>query len=98
MEEAIESIANDIVDETKDCQYVKNILTNELFYHIGKLTPEKSAQHLGYMIKKLEDTPEIVNSDPYNDGWFYRLQPADASELDKLLSAEDYDAHCAEED
>ena len=46
----------------------------------------------------LEDTPEIVNSDPYNDGWFYRLQPADASELDKLLSAEDYDAHCAEED
>ncbi len=56
MEEAIESIANDIVDETKDCQYVKNILTNELFYHIGKLTPEKSAQHLGYMIKKLVDT------------------------------------------
>jgi glycine cleavage system H protein len=46
----------------------------------------------------LEDTPEIVNTDPYNDGWFYRLQPADTSELDKLLSAEEYDAQCAEED
>jgi glycine cleavage system H protein len=46
----------------------------------------------------LEDAPETVNSDPYNDGWFYKLQPADTSELDGLLSAEDYDKQCAEED
>lgn len=46
---------------------------------------------------QLEDEPEIVNSDPYNDGWFYRLQPADTSELDALLSAEDYQRQCAEE-
>ena len=45
----------------------------------------------------LEDSPETVNSDPYHDGWFYRLQAEDATELDKLLSAEDYDAQCAEE-
>lgn len=45
----------------------------------------------------LEDAPETVNSDPYNDGWFFKLQPADTSELDKLLSAADYDAQCAEE-
>tara|TARA_R110002072_G_scaffold283819_1_gene447449 strand:- start:449 stop:841 length:393 start_codon:yes stop_codon:yes gene_type:complete len=45
----------------------------------------------------LEDAPETVNSDPYNDGWFYRLQPADDSEYEKLLSAEEYDAQCAEE-
>jgi glycine cleavage system H protein len=45
----------------------------------------------------LEDAPETVNSDPYNDGWFFRLQPTDVSELDKLLSAEEYDAQCAEE-
>jgi DNA-directed RNA polymerase beta subunit len=56
MEEAIESIANDIADETKDCMYVRDILTKELFYHVGDLTPEKSAQHLGYIIKKLIDT------------------------------------------
>ena len=46
---------------------------------------------------QLEDEPEIVNSDPYNDGWFFRLQPGDSSELDKMLGAEDYAAQCAEE-
>ena len=46
----------------------------------------------------LEDAPETVNSDPYTEGWFYKLQPADASELDALLSAGDYVLHCEEED
>jgi len=45
----------------------------------------------------LEDSPETVNSDPYNEGWFYRLQPEDVSELEKLMTAEDYDALCAED-
>jgi glycine cleavage system H protein len=46
---------------------------------------------------QLEDEPEIVNGDPYNDGWFFRLQPSDSGELEKLLSAEDYAAQCAED-
>jgi glycine cleavage system H protein len=46
----------------------------------------------------LEDAPETVNSDPYNDGWFYKLQPSDPSELNSLLSAEDYAKQCAEEE
>lgn len=45
----------------------------------------------------LENDPETVNGDPYNDGWFYKLRPADAAELDALLSAEDYQLQCAEE-
>ena len=45
----------------------------------------------------LEDEPEIVNSDPYNDGWFYKLQPADTSDLDALLSAEGYQQQCEDE-
>ena len=40
--------------------------------------------------ERLEDEPETVNGDPYNDGWFYKLQPSDVSELDALLSADDY--------
>ena len=47
---------------------------------------------------RLEDEPETVNADPYNEGWFYKLQPADASELDALLSAEEYQAQCDEDD
>lgn len=47
--------------------------------------------------ESLEDEPETVNSDPYNDGWFYRIQPDDTAELENLLSAEDYTEHCADE-
>ncbi len=39
---------------------------------------------------KLEDEPDVVNKDPYNDGWMIRIKVQDTSELDDLLSAEDY--------
>jgi len=44
--------------------------------------------------ERLEDEPEVVNADPYNDGWFYKLKPVDAQDLDQLLSAEDYQQQC----
>ena len=47
--------------------------------------------------EQLEDAPETVNSDPYHDGWFFKLQPGDTSELEALLSAEDYRQQCDEE-
>ena len=46
----------------------------------------------------LEDEPEMVNTDPYNDGWFFKLQPSDIHELDALLSAGDYQQQCDDED
>ena len=42
----------------------------------------------------LEDQPEIINSSPYEDGWIYKLTPADTGELDNLLSPEDYSDIC----
>jgi glycine cleavage system H protein len=42
----------------------------------------------------LEESPETVNEYPYSDGWFFRLKPSDVSELDNLLSNDDYDAQC----
>lgn len=47
---------------------------------------------------ELADEPEKVNSDPYNDGWFFRIKPEDSSELDKLMNASEYDEQCAEDD
>src|SRR5210317_507041 len=35
----------------------------------------------------LEDAPEQVNSDPYGEGWFFKLRLADAGELEELLDA-----------
>ena len=39
---------------------------------------------------ELEDTPEVVNSDPYGAGWMIRVKLSDPSEVDTLLSAEQY--------
>jgi glycine cleavage system H protein len=48
--------------------------------------------------ESLEDEPELVNSDPYNDGWFFQLQPEDLSELEGLMSADEYQSMCDEDD
>lgn len=42
----------------------------------------------------LEDTPELVNEDPYGKGWMIRFKASDPSEADGLLDAKAYDAHC----
>ena len=38
----------------------------------------------------LEANPEVVNSDPYNEGWMVKVTLSDASELEGLLSADAY--------
>lgn len=45
----------------------------------------------------LSDAPERVNSDPYGEGWLFRVQPSDESELEKLLGAESYAKQVAAE-
>ncbi len=42
--------------------------------------------------EKLADNPEIVNKDPYGDGWMIRIEISDASQLSDLLTAEQYAA------
>ena len=38
----------------------------------------------------LEDNPELVNNDPYGEGWIIRIKPTDVSEIDDLLDSEAY--------
>jgi glycine cleavage system H protein len=45
----------------------------------------------------LIDNPELINNDPYGDGWLIKVEPADDSELDELLSAEEYAEFIEEE-
>ena len=40
--------------------------------------------------ESLETNPEKVNEDPYNEGWMIKMKVSDLSEMDDLLSAEDY--------
>ena len=38
----------------------------------------------------LEENPELVNKDPYGDGWLIRIRPTDLSQLDGLMDAQAY--------
>ena len=37
------------------------------------------------------DGPEVVNEDPYEEGWLIKIQPSDAAELDVLMTADEYE-------
>lgn len=40
--------------------------------------------------ERLEDEPELVNDDPYGDGWMIKITMSDPSELEELMTAEEY--------
>lgn len=45
----------------------------------------------------LEDSPEMVNNDPYGDGWLFKIKADDENELNNLLDAEAYSASIEDE-
>lgn len=68
-------------DEFGTVEAVKTV--SELFAPVtGKITE---------INEQLEDEPELVNDDPYGDGWMAKFSMEDESELDDLMSAEDYE-------
>lgn len=42
---------------------------------------------------QLDNTPEVLNSNPYGDGWMIKVKLSDTAELDSLMSADDYKRH-----
>lgn len=46
--------------------------------------------------ERLDQEPNLVNSDPFGDGWMIKVRLSDTSELDSLMSADDYKAHTGE--
>lgn len=45
----------------------------------------------------LADTPDLVNTDPEGEGWFFKLRLSDTSQLEGLMDAEGYKAFCDEQ-
>ena len=45
----------------------------------------------------LDDAPETVNEDPYGTGWMIKVKMGDPSQVDSLMSADEYEAFVAEE-
>jgi len=44
--------------------------------------------------ESLSDTPEVLNEDPYENGWLYKVEFNNPSELDNLFDAKGYDEFC----
>ncbi len=65
---------------------------------VGELESTKSVSDIyapvtGKVVARndsLDGTPELVNSDPYGDGWLFEIVPADSSALDGLMDAASY--------
>ncbi len=43
--------------------------------------------------ESLDAAPELVNTDPYGEGWMYELRPSDPSSVDALMDVETYKGH-----
>ena len=67
---------------------------------VGELESTKSVSELyapvnGKVLSRneaLEQTPELINSDPYGEGWLFKVSLADADPAENLISAEKYTA------
>jgi glycine cleavage system H protein len=46
---------------------------------------------------RLSDNPELVNQDPFGEGWILRVKPSDPAEFGKLMSNVDYEKHVEEQ-
>jgi glycine cleavage system H protein len=65
---------------------------------VGEVESTKSVSDLyapvsGTVVRRneaLDATPELVNSDPYGEGWMFEVEPADPAALDALLTADQY--------
>ncbi|MEI8641746.1 glycine cleavage system protein GcvH [Pseudoalteromonas sp. Hal099] len=73
----------DAVDAGEDCAVAESVKAASDIY--APVSGEIVAIN-----EELEDAPETVNNDPYGDGWLFRIKATDESELENLLSAEDY--------
>ena len=46
----------------------------------------------------LDEAPELANSEPYGEGWFFRMKPTDEGELSELMDADAYKELCESEE
>ncbi len=77
------------VDETLDIEEIFG--TVEAVKTVSDLFLPLSGEIIEFN-DSLEDEPDKVNSDPYGDGWMIKIKFSESSEIDNLLSADDYKA------
>ncbi len=81
----------DAVDAGDDCAVAESVKAASDIY--TPLTGEIVAVN-----EDLDGSPELVNSDPYGDGWLFQIRISDSAELDELMDAEAYTDAIEEDD
>ena len=106
-DEAVLGITDFAQDELSDIVYVELPDEGQTFQEgdsFGVVESVKAASDLYMPIsgeiagvnESLPDAPEIVNGDPYGEGWMIRIKIADPAELESLLDPTAYSAFCDE--
>jgi len=80
----------DEVDAGEDCAVAESVKAASDIY--APISGEIVAIN-----EELEDAPELVNSDAYNDGWLFVIKASDESELENLLDAAGYESSIDED-
>lgn len=78
------------VSAGKDCAVVESVkAASDIYAPVSGVVTRVN--------ESLRDAPETVNSDPYGEGWIFRMEPGNADDVDALLDAAAYEQMVAEE-
>jgi glycine cleavage system H protein len=108
-DEVVCGISDHAQDSLSDVVYVELPEVGDTFEQgeeFGVIESVKSASDLympvgGEIVavnEALEDTPELVNQDPYGEGWMIRIAPSDPNEFESLMDGDAYESFVAEEE
>ena len=103
---AVAGITSYAQDQLGDIVYFELPKVGDNLTHLGKMGEVESVKAVSDLFspidgvvteinEKLLDHPELVNEDPFGEGWIIKAAMADAAALDGLMSAADYDAFIA---
>ena len=65
--------------------------SNEERVLLRQFQKKDSYKELGLINQKIIDNPEIVNSDPYGEGWMIKIKILDSNEVEDLLDLKSYE-------
>ena len=103
---AVAGITDYAQDQLGDIVFFELPKVGDSVTHLGKMGEVESVKAVSDLFspitglvteinEKLLDHPELVNEDPFGDGWLIKVTMTDISETDGLMSAQDYDAFTA---
>ena len=103
---AVAGITDYAQDQLGDIVFFELPKVGDSVTHLGKMGEVESVKAVSDLFspitgevteinERLLDHPELVNEDPFGEGWLIKVTMADVSEAESLMSAQDYEAYTA---